>query len=167
MILSHKQSKIIEKALLICALILAFEFSFPHQLQAKEIDGSQNLGPVLVRIAAAQTINGEPTNNLTGVENRKPKITRWITVTAYSSTPDQTDDSPFITANGKYVYDGLIAANFLPFGTEVKLPDYFGDKIFTVNDRMNAKYYYHLDVWMPTREAAKEFGVKYLKVEIY
>lgn len=167
MILPKKYHHLIEKVLLVCALILTFEFSLPHQLMAKEIGNSQNLGPVLVQITPGASSLADPVHNLLVTENRKPKITRWITVTAYSSTPDQTDDSPFITANGKYVYDGLIAANFLPFGTEVKLPDYFGDKIFTVNDRMNSKYYYHLDVWMPSREQAKEFGVKYLKVEIY
>ncbi|MBI2674482.1 MAG: 3D domain-containing protein, partial [Candidatus Yanofskybacteria bacterium] len=60
-----------------------------------------------------------------------------VMASAYSSTPDQTDDTPFITAWGTQVRDGIIAANFLPFGTLVKMPDLYGDKIFTVEDRMN------------------------------
>lgn len=100
--------------------------------------------------------------------NKPDKVVKGI-VSVYSSTPDQTDDSPFYTANGKHVYDGLIAANGLPFGTKIKIPAVFGDKIFTVDDRMNARYDFgHFDVWMdaPKSELFK-FGVKRVQVEIY
>jgi 3D (Asp-Asp-Asp) domain-containing protein len=90
----------------------------------------------------------------------------YVTVTAYSSTPDQTDDTPFITANGTHVRDGIIAANFLRFGTKVKFPDYSGDKIYEVTDRMNARYPDRADIWMETRGAAIDFGVRTLKMEI-
>src|SRR3989344_3213041 len=65
-----------------------------------------------------------------------------LAATAYSSTPDQTDDTPFITAKGTTVRDGIIAANFLPFGTRIKIPDIYGDKIFVVEDRMNRRYWH-------------------------
>ncbi|MFH1193428.1 MAG: hypothetical protein V1661_00370 [bacterium] len=90
----------------------------------------------------------------------------YVTVTAYSSTPDQTDDTPFITANGTRVRDGIIAANFLKFGTKVKFPDYSGNKIYEVTDRMNARYPNRADIWMETRDAAMDFGVRTLKMEI-
>jgi len=93
--------------------------------------------------------------------------TYTIPVTAYSSTVDQCDDDPFITANGDYVYDGGIAANFLPMGTKVRIPELYGDKIFTVNDRMNARYHYRADIWMPTREQAIQFGVQYVTIETF
>lgn len=89
-----------------------------------------------------------------------------ITVTAYSSTVDQCGADPFTTASGTKVRDGVIAANFLPIGAKVRIPEKFGDKIFVVEDRMHAKYWYHADIWMPSREQAREWGVKYLKVEI-
>lgn len=89
-----------------------------------------------------------------------------VIVTAYSSTPDQTDDSPFITANGTYVGDGIIATNFLPFGTKVKFPEYSGDKIYTVQDRMAKKNSHKIDIWMPSRGAAMNFGVKKLAYEV-
>ena len=89
-----------------------------------------------------------------------------VTVTAYSSTPDQTDDSPFITANGTYVYDGVVAANFLPFGTKVKFPEMYGDKFFIVEDRMAKKNSHKMDIWMPSRSLALQFGVKSLAFEI-
>ena len=42
--------------------------------------------------------------------------TAWVT--AYSSTPEETDDTPFVTASGTSVRDGVIATNFLEFGTK-------------------------------------------------
>jgi len=91
---------------------------------------------------------------------------RTVIVTAYSSTPDQTDDSPFITANGAYVRDGIVAANFLPFGTKVKFPEYSGDKIYTVEDRMAKKNSRKIDIWMSSRSEAINFGVKNLAYEV-
>lgn len=89
-----------------------------------------------------------------------------ITVTAYSSTVDQTDGDPFTTASGTQVRDGIIAANFLPIGSKVRFPNHFGDKIFVVEDRMSARYWHTADIWMPTREAAIQWGVRYITVEI-
>ncbi len=97
----------------------------------------------------------------------KPKIIqRQAVVTAYSSTFDQTDSSPFITASGSYVHDGIVACNFLPFGTKVRFPEYSGDKIYIVEDRMAKKNSHKIDIWMPSRAKALDFGVKILKVEI-
>ncbi len=95
------------------------------------------------------------------------KQTLRITATAYSSTPDQTDATPFTTSNGTEVYDGLIAANWLKYGTKIRIPDMFGDKVFTVNDRMNARYDTgRLDVWMKTRDAAKQFGIRHIRIQV-
>ena len=96
----------------------------------------------------------------------KIKRTLRIPVTAYSSTVDQCDDTPFITASGTHVRDGIIAANFLPIGTKVRFPEAYGDKVFVVEDRMNARYNYHADIWMETREQAKQWGIKHLNIEI-
>ena len=90
----------------------------------------------------------------------------WIFVTAYSSTPDQTDDTPFITASGSHVRDGIIAANFLSIGTKVRFPTMYGDKIFVVEDRMNPRYTYRADIWMRTRHEAKQFGLRNLPIEV-
>lgn len=87
-----------------------------------------------------------------------------VTLTAYSSTPDQTDDTPFIAASGKHVYDGMVAANFLPFGAKIQIPKLFGDKIFTVDDRMNRRYQDRLDIWFPDRISALKFGIKQAEI---
>jgi 3D (Asp-Asp-Asp) domain-containing protein len=89
-----------------------------------------------------------------------------ITITAYSSTPDQTDSTPFITASGYPVKDGVVASNFLAFNTKIKLPELYGEKIFIVKDRMAKKNSHKIDIWFSTTEEAVIFGVKKTKVEI-
>ena len=87
-------------------------------------------------------------------------------VTAYSSSVNETDDTPFITASGEYVRDGIVAANFLPFGTRIRIPEVFGNKIFIVKDRMAAKHAEKVDIWFATKELAKSFGKKKLNIEV-
>jgi 3D (Asp-Asp-Asp) domain-containing protein len=90
-----------------------------------------------------------------------------VVVTAYSSTVCQTDNTPFITASGSYVEEGIVANNMLPFGTEIMIPELYGDKIFVVEDRMNQKKgYYHVDIWFPEYDQAKDFGAKITYIEI-
>ncbi len=91
---------------------------------------------------------------------------RWVMVTAYSSTVDQCDSTPFITASGTHVRDGIIATNALAFGTKVKFPSLYGDKIFTVEDRMNKRYADRADIWFETREEAIRFGIRKLEMVI-
>ncbi len=97
------------------------------------------------------------------------KVITKAVITAYTSTPGQTDDTPFIAASGKRVHDGMIAANGLPFGTRVKIPAVYGEKIFVVEDRMNRRYGYgRFDVWLDmSRAEARKFGVKRVAVEIF
>jgi len=107
-------------------------------------------------------------NNLTATKNETRVLTKAykVSVSAYSSTVDQTDSSPFITAAGTFVHDGIVAANFLPIGTAIKIPAVFGDKIFVVEDRMNSRYWHNVDIWFPDRESAINFGRKNLQIEV-
>lgn len=90
-----------------------------------------------------------------------------VVITAYNSTPEQTDSTPFITASGKNVEDGIIANNLLPFGTKIKIPALFGDKVFEVQDRMNwRKPDNQIDIWFSDYNEAKNFGVKQAYIEI-
>lgn len=92
------------------------------------------------------------------------------TMTAYNSEVGQTDDSPCITANGfnvcKHGIEDTIAANFLPMGTKVKIPELFGERVFIVRDRMNKKHPNRVDVWMKDRHDAIKFGVKIAKIQV-
>ncbi len=90
-----------------------------------------------------------------------------VVVTAYSSTPSQTDDSPYITASGTWVKDGIVANNMLPFGTKIRIPELYGDKVFVVEDRMNwKKGNYMIDVWVPDYSQALAFGAKRTHIEV-
>lgn len=85
-------------------------------------------------------------------------------VTAYSSTPEETDDTPFITASGIQVRKGIVATNMLPFGTLIKIPKLFGDQVFVVEDRMHERKENFVDIWMPSKNEAKEFGIHYTEI---
>jgi len=149
-------------------LILVFELCFPHvtYAQAAEIQGENS----------STTPNSEA-SVAEQSEEIAPEVpvyriikTIKIPITAYSSTVDQCDGTPCITANGfnlcKHNAEDVIAANFLPFGTKVRIPELYGDRIFTVQDRMNARYYYRADIWMKTRAAAIKFGLQYTRVDV-
>ena len=122
-------------------------------------------------------------------DNREPAYTMWVRATAYSSDPWQTDSTPCYPAMDfnmcahyeDYGLEDTIAANFLPLGTKVKLPELFGNKVFTVRDRMNARYNgtNRIDIWVgsetPTnrdiiqkaKTKALAFGTKSLKMEVF
>lgn len=101
--------------------------------------------------------------------NPEPEVVQKLPViiTAYSSTIGETDSSPYITAAGTWVRDGIIANNYLPFGTKVRIPELYGDKVFTVEDRMNwKKGNYQIDIWFPSYWEAKSFGAQRTYIEI-
>lgn len=96
----------------------------------------------------------------------KAKQFFYITVTAYSSAPDQTDNSPYLTASQTFVREGVVASNYFRIGTKIRFPDLYGDRVFIVEDRMNRRYFKRVDIWMPERDQAVKFGLKRLKVEV-
>lgn len=94
----------------------------------------------------------------------RPGARYRVTAVAYSSTVDQTDLTPCITAAGTYVRHGVVATNFLPLGTQLRI----GDELYVVEDRMNERYNgkYIVDIWHPTREQAQAFGAQLIEIEI-
>ncbi|HOC53663.1 MAG TPA: hypothetical protein PK476_03010 [Candidatus Pacearchaeota archaeon] len=90
-----------------------------------------------------------------------------VVITAYSSCPLETDDTPFLTANGSQVQEGIVANNLLPFGTKIRIPELYGNKVFVVQDRMSYKKgYYHVDIWFPSKEQAINFGAIQTYIEV-
>lgn len=87
-------------------------------------------------------------------------------VTAYSSSADETDSTPFITASGTRTRDGIVASNIFPFGTKVRIPELFGEKILVVEDRMNSRFADRIDIWMPSKWSALQFGKHKTAIEI-
>lgn len=160
---SNKLSKLgLKKQLKIAfLLVILLVFSFPHPSISQGFI-TELSGPIPEE--SIRAYYDGPT--LPEIPLRSARINMYITVTAYNSEVGQTDDSPFITAFNTHVRDGIVATNFLPKGTVVRFPDKYGDKEFVVEDRMNERYYYHMDIWMEHKVDAKQFGVKYLKMEI-
>jgi 3D (Asp-Asp-Asp) domain-containing protein len=107
---------------------------------------------------------GVPLAEAAGSASALKTYTVWVT--AYSSTPEETDDTPFITASNSMVRDGIIALNFLPFGTKVRIPKLFGNRVFTVEDRMHYRKSGFADIWMPSKEAAIAFGISRAEIVV-
>lgn len=89
-----------------------------------------------------------------------------VVITGYSSTVWQTDDTPFTTAAGTPVRNGVVATNFLPFNTKIKIPGIYGERIFVVEDRMSPRYGHRIDIWFPDYRQARNFGVRRAYIEI-
>jgi len=159
-----------QKTEIIVLSIFAYELCFPHLAIAAEVKVKEES-----IILPSYTISATSTpNEVKEVIQKAPeykviKIYR-VPMTAYNSEVGQTDSTPCHTANGYNLctnnQENVIAANFLKFGTKVRIPEYFGDRIFTVQDRMNARYYYRADVWFKNRADALKFGVRVLTIEV-
>ncbi|MGB3988218.1 MAG: hypothetical protein WBK67_00800 [Minisyncoccales bacterium] len=157
--------------------VLAKQISQEAEAEAKEDNGislEDESGSYLTfhdnTLSPFHTFSNEPEESkehpvIVEEEYRVVEVYR-TTITAYSSTVDQTNSEPFITASGSWVEDGIVATNFLPFNTKIRIPAYFGDKVFVVKDRMNRRYTDRVDIWFETRSQAKNFGIKYTEIEI-
>lgn len=156
----------LEMSVLSGALALVLSVAVPvHAQEQGRVSERAKAQAIQLQIAAMQNTL-VPFGRLPDPPEPDYSRTIRVSVSAYSSDPWQTDDTPFITASGSHVRDGIIAANFLPFGTKVRFPHIFGDKVFVVEDRMNKRYPYKMDVWMEHTSEARKFGVKYAEVQI-
>lgn len=121
------------------------------------------------KFASLSLIQGNSLLPVADPNGPEKKVVREMNViaTAYSSTVWQTDDTPFITAAGTQVRDGVIANNILPFGTKIRIPELYGDKVFVVEDRMNwKKGNYQIDIWFSSYNEAKAFGAQTTYIEV-
>ena len=159
------------KILISTITILSFVFgtAVPQVVSAGPID-------IINSLVSYVTSEFEPATFPVAADRAPRKILKVVS-TAYSSDVWQTDNTPCIPASGydlcehyaKYGEGDAIAANFLPLGTKVKFPELYGNKIFVVRDRMNARYGYgRIDIWMSEYLEAKNFGVmRGLVMEIF
>lgn len=140
-------------------------------------DGSQDIGATAIEASSTaatmispEVLDSPDSATASSTPDYKVVSTSTHLITAYNSEPGQTDDSPCITANGfnvcEHGEEDTIAANFLKFGTKVRIPELFGDRIFVVRDRMNQRYSDRVDIWMNNHSEAIKFGVKVAKIEV-
>ena len=148
--------------------IFVYELCFPHMAVAAEVKNPSLMIPEYT--ISATTTSAVDQETIKKAPEYKVIKTYRVPITAYNSEVGQTDNTPCHTANGydlcKNNQENVIAANFLKLGTKVRIPEYFGDRVFTVQDRMNARYYYRADVWFKSRADALKFGVRVLNIEV-
>lgn len=87
------------------------------------------------------------------------------TVSGYTSSADETDDTPEINASGLKPGPGSIACPArYPFGTRVIIA---GDE-YACDDRMNERYAHgdHFDIWFPSKAEAMHWGRQTVTVEV-
>lgn len=166
---------------IVITLIIALFFDFllfPLPTLAGEVKGAtESEEMILAENNALPGANQEIVSDSPVIISQLPENDPWevkktdfLIVTAYNSEAGQCDSTPCITANGfnlcEYGIEDTVAANFLPFGAKIRMPELFGDKIFIVRDRMNARYDHRIDVWMKEKNQAVQFGAKVAKIEI-
>lgn len=156
-------------AVFIAAVFLIIEWFFPqlHIANVWLARAAESSNLAKIQSEAIDAAEATPVYyKLPEVGLRPARYKTVVPVTAYNSTPEQTDSTPFITAKGTQVRPGVIAANFLPFGTQIRIPHYFGDQIFVVEDRMNARYDKRIDIWMESMSEARDWGVRRVEIEV-
>jgi len=128
--------------ILFCCII-----PYPCQIDIINISNKNKIGDYII----AQNNSLIGTSQILHYE-KGIKIIR--VVTAYSSTEDQCDSTPFITANNEKVRDGIVASNEFEFGQKIMIDN----KIYVVADRMNKRYKNRIDIWKFDRAEAINFG---------
>jgi len=173
-IITLKQAK---KLIIFLVFIFFFEFLlFPAPVMASQMEENNNISQEKV-VLAINEVDQEITADIMEFNGKLPEsegadidFSRNVTLTAYNSEAGQTDNSPCTTANGFNVCENgvedTVAANFLPFGTKIKIPALFGDRVFVVRDRMNKRFSNRVDVWMLEKPDAIKFGVKTARIEV-
>lgn len=114
-------------------------------------------------VVGYKVINVKPSYNIIKIELNKESSSHSYncTLTAYSATKDQTDDTPYETAlMERPVVGGTVAVSH-------DLKQYLGNKVyinghgvFRVNDLMNKRFTRKIDLFVKDRQTAINFGKK-------
>ena len=83
-------------------------------------------------------------------------IWQTLNVSAYCHTGNRT-------ASGKWPQVGHAAADHLPFGSRVTLPD---GRVLTIEDRFGGGFTNKLDIFMATEKECWEWGRRWLECKI-
>jgi len=134
---------------------------------------SMKNGFTLDKLLNKSSVFSEKTINRLPANKKLEKVAYKLNVvlTAYNSEVGQCDSTPCITANGfnlcKNGKEDSIAMNGIRLGTRVRIPALYGDRVFVVRDRMNARYNIsRADIWMLNKTDAIKFGAKRALIEV-
>jgi 3D (Asp-Asp-Asp) domain-containing protein len=106
-----------------------------------------------------------------------------VSVSTYNSIPNQTDSTPFITATGTRTRYGVVAVSRdilskVGYGAKVRIVQWTGGRgcnhrtipqgtIYAVEDTMAKSQWRRMDIWLPSRTQAINFGRCNAVVEVY
>lgn len=122
----------------------------------------------LLHDAAATPVAATPVSAIKAQKTRKI----WMQVTAYCPcTRCCGAGAQGLTASGRRIsfnHGRFVAADthVLPFNTKLIVPGYAGDAAVQVIDRGGAIKGNHIDLFFPTHEQAREWGVKWMQVTV-
>ena len=89
---------------------------------------------------------------------------RSAQVTGYTSSSEETDDTPFLTAAQTKTRPGVIACpRDIPFFTKVEIDGI----IYFCEDRLNLRHTNRFDIWFPTKSEALEWGIQDKVVKVF
>jgi 3D (Asp-Asp-Asp) domain-containing protein len=136
-------------------------------------------------VAAAPKPAPKPAT-VTRATSSRALLTLVAKSTAYNSIPNQTDSTPFVTATGARTRFGVVALSRdllrrIPYGSIVRIEDMgswangrgrgaynrmLSGVNFIVEDTMHPRKRNTVDVWMPTRRAAIQWGARQIRVTV-
>ncbi len=108
----------------------------------------------------------------TKIKEEKATQRMLVRLSAYAPTDPNAVEGmcfsgdPTVTASGSKAREGVVAANFLNFGTRIRIPSIFGERVFTVEDRMSPRYTNTIDILVSSKQEAIHFGNKMAYIEI-
>ena len=124
---------------------------------------SKSAGPILLSTTFTQS-------DISGSEQSGEWQSVQMKVTAYCPCSKCCGSSADgITASNHRIEAGdtfAAADRNYPFGTEMIIPGYNNNQPVKVLDRGSAIYGNHIDVFFPTHQQARQWGVKYIEVSI-
>lgn len=185
---TEREKRMIKAFLL--SIFIAGTFYLPAQAIKNHIEYVKKLETIKLEVSTANAKQlAQPINTLPKNDNKATLQDERVTggtireITMYSSTPEQTDASPCIGANGQDICvlwrngQNICATNAFPKGSELKI-DKLGSCLVT--DRMNARYSNRIDWYAgyddecldgvdagdncPNYERARKFGLQNLAV---
>ncbi len=152
-----------KKLIILLVFVLCFDFALFFMPALANAATEETI--IDQEVMVDQVIEHLPQNNDLTIKSTSLRV-----ITAYNSEPGQTDNTPCITANNfnlcEHGIEDTVAANFLPFGVKVRIPELFGDRVFVVRDRMHSRFSNRIDVWMLEKADAINLGIKSTKIEV-
>lgn len=147
----------------------AFEFSGVYN-PSDETTTTMAVAPMITTTQISKPVQTKTTKTVqprpSTIKNPPPTVAplktgeMFVSVSSYTSSPEETSGNPFITASGARVHLGTAAWNGVPFGTKFMLPEISGDLVYTVEDRgsMRVMGTTTIDVWRETKAEAFAIG---------